>query len=58
MKNTITLLENVNPANEVDRFKCMETEKELWETLSYEEQAGFRASFEPNGNSFDYVVQY
>lgn len=58
MKNTITLLENVNPANELDRFKCMETEKELWATLSYDEQVGFRASFEPNGKTYNYVVQY
>ncbi|QYC50902.1 hypothetical protein [Mammaliicoccus phage vB_MscM-PMS3] len=58
MKKVITLLENVNPANEADRFKCMKTEKELWETLSYDEQVGFRASFEPNGKTYNYVVQY
>ncbi|WP_323705886.1 hypothetical protein P3U41_05620 [Mammaliicoccus sciuri] len=57
---TVVLRENVKPHSEVDRMFCNDLDKELFDTLTDDEKASYKASFEPNNDKgqYDFVATY
>lgn len=58
-KASFVLKYDVKQHEEVDRMICKELDQTLFDTLTNEEKASYRASFEPNDKGlYDYVVSY
>lgn len=56
---TVVLRENVKPYRDVDRMFCNDLDKKMFDTLTEDEKASYRASFEQNDKGqYDFVATY